>query len=147
MMKAMIDEEVEQLAGPRHAHSERRQAFRWGSEVGHVIFTGRKAAIAKPRVRSTDGKEIPLRHYNAFGEGPWMQDGVSRRILCRVFTSDCKGVIDDICDGCGIDKSSVSRQWKAACARHCSAGSREAFPEGRTLSSEAAAAEGNQGTC
>ena len=117
MMKAMIDEEVEQLAGPRYAHHEQRQAFRWGKEEGHVVFAGRKAAIEKPRVRGKDGKEVPLRRYNAFGNGLRMQDAVSRRILRRVSTRDYEGVIDDICDGYGIDKSSVSRQWKAASAR------------------------------
>ena len=33
-----------------------------------------------------------------------------------VSTRDYAGVIDDLCDGYGIEKSSVSRQWKAASA-------------------------------
>lgn len=42
--------------------------------------------------------------------------GVSERILRRVWPRDYVGVLDDLCDGYGIDKSSVSRQWKAASA-------------------------------
>ena len=66
MMKAMIDEEVEQLAGPRHVHNEDRDAYRWGHEEGHVVFAGRKVALSKPRVRNKDGHEMPLRRYQSF---------------------------------------------------------------------------------
>lgn len=117
MMKAMIDDEVNQLVGPRYAHDQERQRFRWGKEEGHVIFAGRKAAIEKPRVRSKDGREIPLRRYTAFGNPRRMEQAVQRRVLRRVSMRDYEGVIDDICDGYGIDKSSVSRQWKSASGR------------------------------
>jgi hypothetical protein len=52
VMKGLIDEEVERMAGPRYVHDPDRRAVRWGSEEGHVVFAGRKAAIEKPRVRS-----------------------------------------------------------------------------------------------
>ena len=45
MMKAMIDEEVEQVAGHRYRHQPDRQAHRWGNDEGHVIFAGRKVAM------------------------------------------------------------------------------------------------------
>ena len=45
MMKALIDEEVEQIAGGRYTHQADRQATRWGQEEGHVIFAGRKVAL------------------------------------------------------------------------------------------------------
>ena len=114
MMKALIDEEVEQIAGPRYTHQSGRQAMRWGHDEGHVIFAGRKMAIPKPRVRSADGREVPLQRYQAFAHRRRMQQAVSQRILRRVSTRDYAGVLDDLCDGYGIDKSSVSRHWKAA---------------------------------
>ena len=114
MMKAMIDEEVEQLAGPRYTHNGQRLAFRWGSEEGSVIFAGRKVALERPRIRTTDGQEMPLRRYQAFHDDGRMQQAVAERVVRRVSTRDYEGVIDDICDGYGIDKSSVSRQWKTA---------------------------------
>jgi transposase-like protein len=116
MMKAMIDEEVEQLAGQRYTHNACRQAFRWGSEEGSVIFAGRKVALERPRIRSKDGQEMPLRRYQAFQDDRRMQQAVQDRVVRRVSMRDYEGVIDDICDGYGIDKSSVSRQWKAASA-------------------------------
>ena len=114
MMKAMIDDEVEQLAGSRYAHDSERQAVRWGKQEGHVVFAGRKVAIERPRVRGKDGQEMALRRYEAFQEDRRLQKAVQERVLRRVSMRDYEGVLDDICDGYGIDKSSVSRHWKAA---------------------------------
>lgn len=115
MMKALIDEEVEQLTGQRYGHHPDRQAIRWGKDEGHVIFAGRKVAMEKPRVRSKDSsEEVPLRRWDAFSRPRRMEQAVENKILRRVSCRDYNGVIDDVCDGYGIDKSSVSRQWKAA---------------------------------
>ncbi len=51
MMKALIGEEVEQLAGSRYHHNDGQPAVRWGKEEGHLVFAGRKVAKEKPRVR------------------------------------------------------------------------------------------------
>lgn len=117
MMKALIDEEVEQLTGERYVHQPDQQTIRWGKENSHVIFAGRKVAIEKPRVRSSDNKEVPLRRWDAFAHPRRMEQAVENKILRRVSTRDYSGAIEDICDGYGIDKSSVSRQWKAASAK------------------------------
>ncbi len=114
MMKALIDEEVEQIAGIRYGHPANRQATRWGHDEGHVIFGGRKVALPRPRVRSVEGREVPLPRYQAFSHPQRLQEAVSQRILRRVSTRDYAGVLDDVCDGYGIQKSSVSRHWKAA---------------------------------
>jgi hypothetical protein len=52
MMKALLDEEVEQLASNRHQQYPQRKAIRWGKEDRHVIFAGRKVEMEKPRLRS-----------------------------------------------------------------------------------------------
>jgi len=118
MMKALVDEEVEQLTGDRYRHQPQRQAIRWGKEDGHVIFAGRKVAIEKPRVRSKDGdEELPLRRWDAFAHPRRMEQAVQNKILRRVSCRDYSGAIDDMCDGYGIDKSSVSRKWQAASAK------------------------------
>jgi transposase-like protein len=117
MMKALIDEEVEQIAGPRYRHQPDRQARRWGHDEGHVIFAGRKMAMPKPRVRSVEGGEVPLPRYQAFAHPRRMQQAVTQRILRRVSTRDYASVLDDLCDGYGVEKSSVSRHWKAASSK------------------------------
>lgn len=121
MMRALIDEEVEQLTGDRYQHQPNRQAIRWGKEDGHVIFAGRKVAIDKPRVRSKDGtEELPIRRWDAFAHPRRMEQAVQNKILRRVSCRDYSGAIDDMCDGYGIDKSSVSRKWQAASAKQLS---------------------------
>lgn len=117
MMKAMIDEEVEQWAGAKGTHDDLMPAYRWGQEEGHVVFMGRKVALEKPRIRRKDGGEIPLSRYQAFRHPKRMDRAVGQKILRRVSTRDYEGVLDDVCDGYGIDKSSVSRHWKAASAQ------------------------------
>lgn len=117
LMKSLIDEEVEQIAGGRYRHNPNRQAVRWGKEEGHVIFAGRKVAMKKPRVRTSDGtEEFELHRWDAFAHPVRMEQSVAGRILRRVSCRDYAGTIDDICDGYGIDKSSVSRQWQTASA-------------------------------
>jgi transposase-like protein len=118
MMKALVDEEVEQLTGDRYRHQPQRQAIRWGKEDGHVIFAGRKVAMERPRVRSKDSsEEVSLRRWDAFAHPRRMEQAVQNKILRRVSCRDYSGAIDDMCDGYGIDKSSVSRKWQAASAK------------------------------
>ena len=112
VIQSLLEEEVQQVAGVRYAH-DGRPARRWGSEEGHVVFAGRKASIKRPRVRDRDGQEVPLTRYQLFREGNRLQEAMAERILNRVSTRRYEKVIDDVCDGYGIRKSSVSRQWKA----------------------------------
>lgn len=49
MMKALIDEEVEQIAGTRYGHPADRQATCGGHDEGHGVYCGRKVAIPRPR--------------------------------------------------------------------------------------------------
>jgi putative transposase len=122
MMKALIDEEVEQLTGQRYRHLSDRQGVRWGTEDGHVIYAGRKVGVERPRVRTADGTaELPLRRWNAFAHPRRQEQAVQNKILRRVSCRDYAGVLDDVCDGYGIDKSSVSRRWQAASTKQLAA--------------------------
>ncbi len=113
VIKALIDEEVELLAGPRYEHQDGKPAVRWGTEEGSIVFAGRKVALERPRVRSQDGREVPLKRYVALRQPARMQEAVHPKILRRVSMRDYEGVLEEVCDGYGIDKSSVSRHWKA----------------------------------
>ncbi len=117
VIKALIDEEVEQVAGPRYAHQDQRPGLRWGTEEGAIVFAGRKVAIERPRVRTKEGREVALQRYKALGQAGRMQEAVHPRILRRVSMRDYAGVLDEVCEGYGIEKSSVSRHWKACSDR------------------------------
>ncbi len=114
IMNALLEDEVDQLVGERYTHDHERAASRHGHEDGYIVFAGRKVPMKKPRVRSVDGKELPLERYGLFKAGTRMEDAVSQRVIRGVSTRNYEGALDAVCDGYGVQRSSVSRQWKAA---------------------------------
>ncbi len=59
---------------------------------------------------------MALERYRRFQDDGARQRDVARRILAGVSTRQYECVLDDLCDGYGISKSAVSRQWRAASA-------------------------------
>jgi len=107
-----LEEEIQQCCGP---HGQQR-AYRHGNQPGYIVYAGRKVSIPKPRVRAKDGGEVRLQSYRAFQQDGRMQRAVARKLTHQVSTRNYAAAIDDCLAGYGIDKSSVSRQWKAATA-------------------------------
>ena len=105
-----LEEEIRQRCGPRGQQS----AYRHGQQPGYGVFAGRKVSIAKPRLRAKAGRELRLKSYEAFQQDGRMQRAVARKLTHQVSTRNYAAAIDDCLEGYGIDKSSVSRQWKAA---------------------------------
>ena len=112
VMKALIDEEVEQLAGKRYEHQEDRDAQRWGSQESHLVFAGKKIPFKRPRVRSTDGEEIRLGRLGLFQSDGRLQQAAAHQVALGVSMRDYEKAVDEVCEGYGIRKSSVSRRWK-----------------------------------
>jgi len=108
IMKAIIDEEVARLCGGSYAR-DGIPRYRWGSQPGYVIFAGRKARIERPRVRDKTNKEFSLSTYRQFQQDGKMQRAVLKRVIRGVSLRHYKEVIEDLCSGYGIDKSSISR--------------------------------------
>jgi transposase-like protein len=107
-----LEEEIRQRCG---THGQ-QAAYRHGSQPGYIVYAGRKVSIPKPRVRAKGGKELVLKSYQSFQREGRMQRAVARQLTHQVSTRNYAAAIDDCLSGYGIDKSSVSRQWKAATA-------------------------------
>src|SRR5262245_26226309 len=107
-----LEEEIAQRCGP---HGQQR-AYRHGQQPGYIVYAGRKVPIAKPRLRAKGGAELGLQSYRAFQQDGRMQRAVARKLTHQVSTRNYAAAIDDCLAGYGTDKSSVSRQWKAATA-------------------------------
>lgn len=105
-----LEEEIQQRCGPHGQQS----AYRHGQQPGYIVYAGRKVSIPKPRVRAKGGQELVLKSYQAFQQDGRMQRAVARKLTHQVSTRNYAAAIDDCLAGYGIDKSSVSRQWKAA---------------------------------
>lgn len=113
VMKCLIEEEVERRVGKKGKHDPDREARRHGREDGYVAFAGKKMPFERPRVRSVDGSEVSLERYEHFQEDGQLQRAVGKHVLAGVATRDYGKVVDEVCDGYGVEKSSVSRHWKA----------------------------------
>ena len=115
-----------------------RSELRYGHQRGTATLAGQKIAIARPRVRRTDGGgEVPLETYARLQSPEAMPEAVLRRMVRGVSTRDYANVIDLTQDGFGVKKSSVSRDFVRASAlvrggpaapRASSAGSRGTGP-------------------
>ncbi len=121
IVNALLEDEVDQLVGDRYAHNSERAATRHGHDEGYIVFGGRKVPIKKPRVRNLDGKEQPLKRYDLFKAGERMEGAVSKRVIRGVSTRNYEGALDAVCEGYGVQKSSVSREWKAASTKQLKA--------------------------
>jgi transposase-like protein len=78
VLAELMEEEVEQVVGPKGKHDADRDAVRDGHEDGEVTLGGRRVSVKHPRVRSADGEaEVPLSTYQHFAD----RDPLSRLVL------------------------------------------------------------------
>src|SRR5207253_1352859 len=56
----MMQDEVTERVGPKHAKIPDRTARRHASAPGQVVLGGRKVPIRRPRARTTEGTEVAL---------------------------------------------------------------------------------------
>jgi transposase-like protein len=108
IVKAVMKSEVESQLG----EWGQQGAYRHGEQRGYIVYAGRKVAVKRPRVRSKDNQEVPLKSYQAFQSEGRMQRAVARKVIRQCSTRNYEGALDDCLDGYGIKRSSVSRHFK-----------------------------------
>ena len=116
LIEACIESEVEGIAGPRYEHDPERKAYRGGKTSGWAYYGGRKVPLKRQRVRGEAG-EVALQSVRAFQQDGRMQRAVAAKVLAGVGTRRYEGCMDEVCEGYGIRKSSVSRHWVKASAK------------------------------
>ena len=78
VLSELMEEEVNDVVGPKGKHDADRVAVRHGHEDGEVTLGGRRVAVKRPRVRSADGEaEVTLGTYQHFAD----RDPLSRLVL------------------------------------------------------------------
>ena len=112
IVKAVMKSEVESQLGEWGQQS----VYRHGQQRGYIVYAGRKVAVKRPRVRSKDNQEVPLKSYQAFQSEGRMQKAVAKKVIRQCSMRNYEGALDDCLDGYGIKRSSVSRHFKMTTA-------------------------------
>jgi len=110
IMKAVMDAEVESLAGPQGQHNPHRTATRWTAQRGYVVLAGKKVKVIRPRVRAMEGSEVTLSSYQRFQSAPRRQASICKKLIHGLSTRKYEQAVEDFTDGYGISKSAVSRE-------------------------------------
>src|SRR6059058_3250750 len=87
VLAELMEEEVEEVVGPKGRHDPDRTAVRHGHEAGEVTLGGRRVAVERPRVRTADGRaEVRLQTYEYFADRDPLTKSVLERMLAGVST-------------------------------------------------------------
>ncbi len=117
VLRELLEQEVDELVGPKGKWNRERTAVRHGHEDGEVTLGGRRVGVERPRVRTADGEsEVPLATYEHFADRDQLQDVVLERMLAGVSTRKYRRAQEPVgeqveADARATSKSAVSRAF------------------------------------
>src|SRR5277367_840902 len=117
VLSEMMEAELDEVVGPKHAKISERTAVRHGHEDGEVTLGGRRVAVKRPRARTADGEqEVPLATYEYFADRDPLTRVVLEQMLAGVstrrFTRTREPVGEKVSAGeRSASKSAVSREF------------------------------------
>ena len=111
LMDLMMQEEVRELVGERSQRQAERTASRWGNERGYCVVMGQKVPIQRPRVRTTDDKEVRLGSYEMFHRGEPLTETVWEKLMLGLSTRKYDQAIRQFSEAYGLEKSAVSEHF------------------------------------
>lgn len=120
VVQAMMEHEVETLAGPKGRHDPARRATRHGSDDGIVTLGGRRVTITRPRVRSADGsKELPLATDDCVASTEVLGRMAMEKMLATISTRRYSAGLEPVgaaveARSKGASRSAISRRFVAA---------------------------------
>ena len=121
-LSAVLEQDAEEVCGPRHARGEGRGGHRWGRTRGKIGFHGGKIELERPRVRNFDGQELPLPSWERASEEDWLGRWAMNLMLINVSTRKFRRAVrlpeGDVPapQGAGVSKSATSRRFVALSA-------------------------------
>jgi putative transposase len=117
VLAEMLEEEVDEVVGPKGKWNRDRIAVRHGHDDGEVTLGGRRVPVCRPRVRTVDGEsEVPLATYEHFADRDPLRRVVLERMLAGVSTRRYRRTQEPVgeeveTEARSTSKSSVSRTF------------------------------------
>ncbi len=111
LMDLLMQEEVCELAGERSRQQAERTASRWGSEQGYCVVMGQKVPIRRPRVRTTEDKEVRLGSYEMFHRGEPLTETVWEKLMLGLSTRRYGEAVRQFSEAYGLEKSAISEHF------------------------------------
>ena len=127
VLAELMEEEVDEVVGPKGRHDPGRAALRHGHEAGEVTLGGRRVALARPRARAADGSgEVALVTYAHFADRDPLTAVVLERMLAGVSTRRYRRTQEPV--GAGVERAARSTS-KSAVSRAFVERTRQALSE------------------
>lgn len=119
VVQELFQEEVNRLVGPRGRHDPGRTANRHGEERRQLTLGGRRVEVSKPRVRTTEGSEVPLRTYRAFASRDLLTGVALERMLAGLSSRRYEASLEPVGEvkGRATSAAAVSRRFQAGTRR------------------------------
>ena len=114
MMELMMEEEVRALVGERSRPQPERSANRWGTEKGYCVVMGQKVPVDRPRVRTTEDREVRLGTYEMFHRGEPLTETVWEKLMLGLSTRKYGQAVRQFAEAYGLEKSAISEHFVEA---------------------------------
>src|SRR3954465_13570423 len=111
MVALLMEEEVRHLVGERNRPLPERTANRWGTERGYCVVMGQKVPVERPRVRSTEDREIRLGSYEMFHRGEPLTETVWEKLMLGLSTRTYCQAVRQFTEAYGLEKSAISEHF------------------------------------
>ena len=127
VLSEMMEAELDEVVGAKHATVRERTAVRHGHEDGQVTLGGRRVAVKRPRARTADGeREVALSTYAYFADRDPLTRVVLEQMLAGVSTRRFARTREPVGDAVAgaersTSKSTVSREFVARTGEHLAA--------------------------
>ncbi len=116
VLAAMMEQDREDLCGPRWKRDPDRSAGRSGTTESEVTLGGRRVAIRRPRVRTKDGQEMELPTFALAAKRDPLDRHAMNAVACGISTRKYGRSLEPLpeeADERSTSKSSVSRRYVA----------------------------------
>jgi len=110
VLRELLEQEVDELVGPKGKWNPDRSAVRHGHENGEVTLGGRRVPVKRPRARTVDGEsELPLQTYEHFADRDALEEVVLERMLAGVSTRQYRRAQEPVGEQLETDARSTSK--------------------------------------